>query len=314
MLRRACGRQCRYLVLRKYAVVNGAPPTALVDSLTWGGSGSVLKPWKPPSSTTSLLRYFRNLKPGFRHVTRHSLRANPLNGLEGLEVVPVHHVIHDDQVGVVTAANRQNPQRVHLADDVACVQVDAAVSIGGTMPDCAKTSTAERSMPPTTPVVGLESRQDLKAAHQVGHRAVTINTLAKAVHDKTVTPGAPLFSPGGWAFLPASTYSYVVREHIFPSGVGPCSLHTPSERYLTGWNAAHTVLLKPRLIVHPILQAINICRKHFEHLSTPVWVLPPCSHRTCTIQLPHWILVQCFQTSQTLYPDLRITPLLNLRQ
>src|SRR5262249_19754004 len=39
------------LQLRKYIVVEGAPPTALPPEIS-GGRGSVLKPWKPPSSTT----------------------------------------------------------------------------------------------------------------------------------------------------------------------------------------------------------------------------------------------------------------------
>src|ERR1700722_17182926 len=63
MLRRGGGRQWMYFVLRKYMVVEGAPPTADVPALVWYGSGSVEKPWKPPSSTTSAFRYFSDWKP-----------------------------------------------------------------------------------------------------------------------------------------------------------------------------------------------------------------------------------------------------------
>src|SRR5262249_4779036 len=63
MLRRECGRQKRYFVLRKYIVVDGAPPRPDVDDDSCGGSGSLEKPWKPPSRTTSAVMYFSDWKP-----------------------------------------------------------------------------------------------------------------------------------------------------------------------------------------------------------------------------------------------------------
>ena len=98
-----------------------------------------------------------------------------LNGLQGLQVVPVGDVVSDDQIRVVTATDLLHPQRVHLAEDVGRTKGDTAVGAG-----------RPGLIAPELPLAAVNAADDagcrgtgnqkLEAADAAGDRAVTVDT------------------------------------------------------------------------------------------------------------------------------------------
>ena len=57
------------------------------------------------------------LEARFRHVGGGILGLDALDGLQRVQVVLVHHVVGDDQVGVVATTHQRDPEGVHLLHD-----------------------------------------------------------------------------------------------------------------------------------------------------------------------------------------------------
>lgn len=116
------------------------------------------------------------------HVRRRVLGLDALDCLERIQVILVHHVVGDDEVGIVPAPDQLDPERVHLLEDGARTQHRQPV--GRRRPRLVLPERPHAAVNAAHRAAGWSSaHEELQAADGVGYAAVAVDALGKAVHE-----------------------------------------------------------------------------------------------------------------------------------